>query len=151
MKARHLAAFLALSLVVSALLAGCGDLLNTETPVSIDTRVSSFVNSLNGDRTKTADNLVPGSATAKANNGVTTLWDTHFPTADGTYASSITSAAPYTASDVRVSITPSVTTITKLYKFVMQNEGTTADVYYISDILVYTAATDTWTSLFGTT
>jgi hypothetical protein len=138
MKPRHLVAFAVLAVIAGAFVAGCGLLGGT----SIDVRIGDFVSSLNGDRTQTYTNLVSGSAAYTANQGQTALWDTHFPTADGTYTESITSATPYDAvGGVLVDITPSGTGIVKHCKITLTNTGSISEDWFIADIQVQTGGT----------
>jgi len=142
MKPRHFVAFGIVVLFVALALGGCG-FLGTDIP----TRIGDFVTSLNGDRTQTYTNLVADSAIWTANQGSTSLWDTHFPSSDGTYSSEITSTAPYDATGVFVDITPSGTGIPLHCEFVLTNTGGTATDYYISNILIESSST--YTSIFG--
>ena len=142
MKTRHFIALGVIVLVMGTFFAGCS-LLGT----SIDTRIGDFVSSLNGDRTQTYLDLVPNSTIYNANNGVTGLWDTHFPTADGTYSSTITSTQPFDpVAGVDVDITPSATGLTKHWRFFLQNTGSMFEDWFISDIQLSNGTT--YTTIF---
>jgi hypothetical protein len=142
MKARHSIALVILVLATGVLIVSCGFL-----GTSIDTRISTFVDSLNNDKTLTYKNLVPGSAIALANTGVSTLWDIYFPSSEGPFTYTMVSQAPYTASDVELSITFGGTSITKQYKLVMQNSGSYIEDWYISNIFISIGGV--WVSLLG--
>ena len=144
MKARHIIALVVLALAAGLFVASCG-ILGT----SIDSRIASFVDSLNSDRTQTYRNLVPDSAIYLANTGVADLWDANFPSTDGPFSLSMLSSSPYVATDVQVNMDFTGASITKKYKFVFQNEGSYFEEWYVSNIYVYSAGAGTWTSLFG--
>jgi len=141
MKTRHLVAFAVLAVIAAVFMAGCS-ILGT----SIEARITSFVDGLNGDRTQVYTNLDTSIPAYAANQGQTSLWDAQFPSTDGTYSDIVTSPAPLDPSGVLVDITASISTLTKSYKFVLKNNGSIFDDYAITDILVLSGGT--YTSIF---
>jgi hypothetical protein len=128
MRIRRVFGFASLALLVVIAFISCS-LLGT----SIDTRINQFVSSLNGDRTQTYKQLVPNSGPYNANNGITTLWDIQFPSADGPFSFTYISSSPYNANDTEVTINFPGASLTKQYKFVLQQVGLD---YYIASLYV---------------
>ena len=115
-----------------------------ETPVSITERITTFVTSLNGDRSTTKDNLdtlIPAYAAVTA-----AWWENPFAAADKTYTVDTTGLVTTDPTDVQVSI-KGANGFNKLYKFSMVNTGTLAEVWVIHDLSVSTG-TSTWASIF---
>jgi hypothetical protein len=135
MKLRHLIAFIVLALVISVALISC-DLFGT----SIETRINTFISSLNGDRSTTVDNIAPSSPSYAAINGYPTYWEASFPSSYKPYSFSFTSSTPYNGNDTEGNITSTFTT--QLYKFVLQKVG--AD-YKIYSLWVWTGS---WSQVF---
>jgi hypothetical protein len=136
MKSRHVIRFVAVALLMGVALISCS-LLGT----SIDSRINQFVSSLNGDRSQTVNNLVPGSSAYNAINGNPAYWDAlPGPLADKPYTFSFTSSSPYDPNDTEGNITNSVTT--RLYKFVLQKVG---QDYYIASLYVNSSG---WVQVF---
>ena len=136
MKLRHLIAFVALTLVTSVALLSC-DLFGT----SIETRINTFISSLNGDRSTTADNIAPSSPSYAAINGYPSYWEAPFPSGSKPYSFAFTSSTPYDANDTEGNITNASTT--QLYKFVLQKVG--AD-YKIYSLWIWTGSA--WAQVF---
>ncbi len=116
----------------------------TETPVSIATRISDFVTSLNGDRTDTYKNLNSSIAAYQA-AATPTYWDTHFATTDEPFSVDTSALNISDPTDVLATISYGGG-LNKQYKFNMINTGVTAEVWYIDDISVLVSST--WTSIF---
>ena len=136
MKLRHLIAFVVLALVISVALISC-DLLGT----SIETRINTFISSLNGDRSTTIDNIASGAPSYGAINGNPGYWEIPFPSASKTYSFSFTSSKPYNEIDTEGNITNASTT--QLYKFVLQKTGSDYKIY---TLWVWTGST--WNPVF---
>ena len=136
MKLRHVIRFAVLAVLVSIALISC-DLLG----VSIESRVNQFVSSLNGDRSQTVNNLVPGSGPYNAINGNPAFWDAFpGPSSDAPFSFSFTSSTPYDPNDTEGNLTNNA--ITRLYKFVLQKVGMD---YYISSLYYFSGG---WQQVF---
>jgi hypothetical protein len=136
MKFRPAVQLTVLAVLASIALVSC-DLLG----VSIESRINQFVSSLNGDRSQTVNNIVPGSGPYNTINGNPAYWDAlPGPSSEAPFSFSFTSSTPYDPNDTEGNITSNVAT--KLYKFVLQKVGSD---YYISSLYVNTG---TWIQVF---
>jgi hypothetical protein len=108
-------------------------------PVSITDRINMFISSLNGDRSKTWENLdpnLPNPSSFDAN-----YWGTYFAVADEPFVFASTNGTS-NALDVEGNIS-GTTYGPILHKFIMVNIGTGSDDWRIHALQYYSLATFT--------